>query len=205
MDEQKWNDLENYRDSLEHYGRKGMKWYEHIFGKEQSHAKYSKSSSGSSSNKKATKDAKREEKRQAKAEKKEADAKKKAEIAAAKKEEERKKILSKPSKLYKHRNEFTYEEIQDALKKFKWEQELSTYAKNQTSDIQRFMDTGAKFVQSMFNITVNSINLYNQAARIMNTVEGPGTWKYVEPLPKDSNQSNNQNKNQNKNQRNKKK
>ena len=32
-------DIEDY---LAHYGRKGMKWYEHIFGKLQSHAKYNK-------------------------------------------------------------------------------------------------------------------------------------------------------------------
>lgn len=30
------------RDYLEHHGVKGMKWYQHLFGKEQSHAKYSK-------------------------------------------------------------------------------------------------------------------------------------------------------------------
>lgn len=32
------------KDYLEHYGVKGMKWYQHLFGKEQSHAKYAKSS-----------------------------------------------------------------------------------------------------------------------------------------------------------------
>jgi hypothetical protein len=29
-----------YEDELMHYGRKGMKWYQHIYGKEQGHAKY---------------------------------------------------------------------------------------------------------------------------------------------------------------------
>ena len=33
-------DIEDY---LAHYGRKGMKWYEHIFGRLQEHAKYNKS------------------------------------------------------------------------------------------------------------------------------------------------------------------
>lgn len=32
-------DIEDY---LAHYGRKGMKWYEHIFGRLQGHAKYAK-------------------------------------------------------------------------------------------------------------------------------------------------------------------
>lgn len=29
-----------YEDELMHYGRRGMKWYQHIYGKEQRHAKY---------------------------------------------------------------------------------------------------------------------------------------------------------------------
>lgn len=29
-----------YEDELMHYGRRGMKWYQHIYGKEQGHAKY---------------------------------------------------------------------------------------------------------------------------------------------------------------------
>lgn len=33
-------DIEDY---LAHYGRKGMKWYQHIFGERQSNAKYNKS------------------------------------------------------------------------------------------------------------------------------------------------------------------
>ena len=33
-------DIEDY---FAHYGRKGMKWYQHIFGERQSHAKYNKS------------------------------------------------------------------------------------------------------------------------------------------------------------------
>lgn len=32
------------QDYLEHHGVKGMKWYQHLFGKEQSHAKYARGS-----------------------------------------------------------------------------------------------------------------------------------------------------------------
>ena len=43
--ESEWNVAEymdlDYGGYLEHYGRKGMKWYEHIFGEEDSRAKYS--------------------------------------------------------------------------------------------------------------------------------------------------------------------
>ena len=36
-------DPEDIGDYFAHYGRKGMKWYQHIFGERQSHAKYNKS------------------------------------------------------------------------------------------------------------------------------------------------------------------
>lgn len=38
--------MESSRDDLYHYGRKGMKWYQHIFGETQSHAQYAKKNKG---------------------------------------------------------------------------------------------------------------------------------------------------------------
>ncbi len=54
-------DIEDY---LAHYGRKGMKWYEHIFGKLQEHAKYNKKKSAQ---KKASKQIEKEEKKKKRA------------------------------------------------------------------------------------------------------------------------------------------
>lgn len=172
-----WNELAEYREALEHTNRKGSHWYQHIYGKFQKHAKYARGSSGPSgerTSKRAKKDAdakaKAEKKaadEKAKAEKKEADAKAKAEKQAAKKEKERKEILSDPRKLYKHRKEFTYEEIKDAVNRFKQESELRKYSKE-------ILQKGADFIDLMNTYTTNAINLYNTAARIINTIKDDG-------------------------------
>jgi len=45
MDDQRFDDLVATGDDfIEHYGRLGMKWYQHIFGEEQGHAKYANKS-----------------------------------------------------------------------------------------------------------------------------------------------------------------
>lgn len=176
VEQKDWDDTAKYRDSLEHYGRKGMKWYEHIFGKEQGHAKYAKNS-GSPGTKKTFRDRMNESakkrasekaaKDKAKAEKKAADEKARAEKEAAKKEKKRQDILRSPSKLYKHRNEYTYEEIKAAMDRFRWEKELNSYSK---AELQR----GSDFIKDMTTYVNNGINLYNAAARIVNSMTGDG-------------------------------
>lgn len=182
VDETTWNDLAEYRESLEHHGVKGMKWYQHIFGKEQSHAKYPKGSSVGDSKKQSkakekeavkrarakakaaaerAKQKAKEEKQKAKEEKQKA----KADLEAAKKEKERQKILSDPTKLYKHRKEFTYEEIQGALKTFEWEKKLNGYS---TDDLKR----GATFINTILTYANNAINLWNTMARVVDAVPG---------------------------------
>lgn len=149
-------------DSLEHYGRKGMHWYEHIFGKEQSHAKYAKSGTKKSSSISSKKEERKKEKARKEAQRKA----KKERAEKEKKEAIRKAILKSPSKLYKHRDEFTKEEIDAAIENFEMEKKLKDFAK---TDIQR----GADMVQSMFKITTNGISVYNSVARIYNSLGDP--------------------------------
>lgn len=195
IEEASWNELAEYREALEHSGRKGMKWYQHIFGKYQGHAKYSKGSSGSSekkTSKRANEDAKAKAKAEkkaadakAKAEKKEADTKAKAEKEAAKKEKERQEILSDPKKLYKHRKEYSYDEIKKAVERFKQESDLRKYSKET-------MQRGADFINIMNTYATNAINLYNTAARIINTVQDDGksnTLPFVDGIKSDRNKS----------------
>lgn len=159
VEENTWNDLERYRTELEHTGRKGMKWYQHIFGDYQKSAKYAK---GSSDATKGTKKSSTDNKKE-KADKKSADEKARAEKEAAKKEKKRQEILRSPTKLYKHRNEFTYDEIKKAMERFEWEKKLNEYSKNE-------MNRGADFIKTLNTYANNGINLYNTAARIVNTV-----------------------------------
>lgn len=148
IDQTNWDDLANYRASLEHYGVPGMKWG----------IRKQRQSSGSNKRKsrasirKAERAKKEKEKQRIQAAKE-----------AARKERRRKDILNNPTKLYKHRNEFTYDEIKEAMKKFDWEKQLSNYSKDQVT-------RGAKFVGDLFTLTNNTINLYNAAARIANSV-----------------------------------
>ena len=160
------DDLIN-NEILEHHGVKGMKWYQHLFGKEQSHAKYAEGQPSSSKKKKTFRERMAESAEKRKSEK-EAKDKIKAEKQAAKKEADRQKILKNPTQLYKHRDEFTYDEIKKAMDRFEWEKKLNTYS-------QENLKRGAEFIQTMNTRVSNGINLYNSAARIVNSLTGDGT------------------------------
>lgn len=173
VNQETWNDLSNYRDSLEHYGVPGMKW-----GVRKDRGSSGSGTSGRKKSVSKTRAAtRREEREKVRAAKKASEAKKKAETELAKKEAQRKKILRDPRQLYKHRDEFTYDEIRDAMKRFDWEKQLNGYSQSQVAQ-------GAKFVGDLFNLANNSINLYNAAARIANSVgdNGPPIIKSLDVI-----------------------
>lgn len=166
-------------DDIEHYGRKGMKWYQSIYG---SKDKKSSGSSKSTLSKKANDrmselSRKQNEKAIKKAESEKRRSEQKAKAAAKRREE----ILRNPAKLYKHRREFTQDEINAAIRTFEWEKKLSDLSAARRK-------AGEEQIRSMVNYSVNAINLYNQAARIANTfdmTEKP--WPYIEgPSPKET-------------------
>lgn len=173
IQEKSWNDLKPYKTFLEHYGRQNMRWYQHIFGKYQNHAKYSKGSSSGSDKKtkvKVEKKAANEAKVKAKAEKKAAD-------EAAKKEKQRKDNLTSPTKLYKHRKEYTYDEINNAIKRFDLEKRLADLS-------QSNLDRGARFIKSLVDYTDNGVKLYNNAAKIINSLNGNDALKIIKDSDK---------------------
>lgn len=183
VSESTWDGLKDYRDYLEHYGRKGMKWYQHLFGDYQSGAKYAKQ--GTEKRKKRTfsegvkaKRAARARKKIARAkaraekkaaneakkiEKKEIAAAKKAEKKAAQEKERKDKILSNPKTLYKHRKEFTYEEINAAIRTFDWERKLKSYS-------DQDLKNGAEYIGTLYKGADNAVKLYNVAARVVNSL-----------------------------------
>lgn len=164
VSEQTWNDLADYRESLEHYGRKGQKWGQHIFGKERSGTRRQKRTFSEKVKARRQKRAKdRVARAKARAEKQQQEAQKKAAKQQAVKEKKRQSILNNPTQLYKHRREFTADEIQAAMKQFEWEKKLSEYSKND-------LKNGAEFINTMFSYANNGINLYNTAARIANSI-----------------------------------
>lgn len=168
-------------DFLEHYGRLGMKWYQHIYGDYQSKAKYAEKAGGSS--KQSKKDQRAEKKAAKKAEKvakKEASAAKKAAREEARRKARIEQIKSDPSLLYKHRKEFTREEIDEAMKTFEWEKKLRGYSLSK-------MDDGAEFVNKLVKTGGNLIAAYNTAARVYNTVNPEDRVPYVEGVDSNKN------------------
>lgn len=198
--ESQWNDLNQYWTFIEHHGVKGMKWYQHLFGRYQKGAKYGE---GSGEDKPSTKKSKSELKKERRIQKKQERAKKKIAAAkarekkekgkkeakeqkeTAKKEAKRKEILSSPSSLYKHRNEFTYDEIKEAMKKFDWEKQLRQHAVDRDRQLKDRIDNGVEYINILRKGTENAIKVYNNAARIANTMYGDDTWKVIKDLPKE--------------------
>lgn len=93
-------------------------------------------------------DAEREEKR-----------KEREEARQAKRKE---KILSDPSKLYKHRKEFTKEELSNAMRVFEFENKLSNLSKERIKQ-------GAEFSKSLVTIGAASLTGWNMVASIYNS------------------------------------
>lgn len=182
IQEKNWNDLKPYKTFLEHYGRQNMRWYQHIFGKYQNHAKYSKGSSSGSDKKTKAK----EEKKAANEAKAKAKAEKKAADEAAKKEKQRKDNLSSPTKLYKHRKEYTYDEINNAIKRFDLEKRLADLS-------QSNLDRGANFIKTLVNYTENGVKLYNNAAKIINSLNGDDALKIIKGFDKSDKKENKNN------------
>ena len=101
----------------------------------------------------------RSEKRDARKRAKE-DERTQKEVKAA--EARRNKILNNPAELRKHLDEFSAQEVADAIKKFDTSRKLADISK---ADLQR----AEAYVNSIANILSASVRGYNSVAAIMNT------------------------------------
>lgn len=101
----------------------------------------------------------RSEKRDARKRAKE-DERTQKEVKAA--ETRRNKILNNPAELRKHLDEFSAQEVADAIKKFDTSRKLADISK---ADLQR----AEAYVNSIANILSASVRGYNSVAAIMNT------------------------------------
>ena len=66
----------------------------------------------------------------------------------------REKILRSPTKLYRHRDEFTQEEIDTAMKRMKWERELRGLSRDT-------IGSGAQVAQAVLGYGILATSVYN--------------------------------------------
>lgn len=173
VSEQEWNDLTNYRDVLEHYGVKGMRWGIH---------KERETTGRRPSQKQKTKIQNRmsflERRKKQREQRTKETEKKKAETKAKREAAKRQNTLRSPTKLYKNRYNFTQDEINAALRQFEWESRLRDYS-------QKELSSGKKYIDTAFQYAESSIKLYNQAARVVNSFNlSEKPWKYIEDSKK---------------------
>lgn len=168
LTETEWNDLSEYRDSLEHYGVKGMKWG---VRKEPERTGRKRIASAEAKEKGKSRMSYLDRKRKAKAQKRSEKIQKQQQAKQLKEIKRRESILRNPTRLYKHRYEFTQEEINAALKNFEWEKKLQDYSINQ-------LQAGKKYLEAAFTSVNAGINFYNAAARIANTMN-PDSLPYI--------------------------
>lgn len=164
LSESQWEELGEYRTSLEHYGVPGMKWG----------VRKARETSGRTRKKAAKKLSYLERRKKQLAEKR----RKKKQKIAEREAKRRKNILNSPTRLYKNRRKFTQDEINEAMKQFKWEAELQQYSQKQ-------LKAGKDYIDSIFNYGTAAINVYNMAARVVNSFDlSEKPWTYVETASK---------------------
>lgn len=114
-----------------------------------------------------------ESKPRAKKEKSPRSAKKKqaARLKAAservKRQNAREEILRSPTKLYKHRNEFTRQEIDDAMRRFEWERRLNEFSNYE-------INAGKRYVDTLLGYADTGIRAYNTYAKVYNAFNKSG-------------------------------
>lgn len=193
ISERTWNDLSDYRESLEHYGVKGQRWGVRKERETSGRKRKKRTFSEKVQARRKKRAAKRVARAKARAEKQQQEAQKKSAKQQAAKEKKRQAILNNPTSLYKHRREFTADEIQAAMKQFEWEKKLSEYSKND-------LKNGAEFINTMFSYVNNGINLYNAAARIANSVSEDSKLPIIKSTGELTGKKDDKDKNKNKNQ-----
>lgn len=133
---------EDYHKYLEHHGVDGQKW-----GVKHGPPYPLENRSERRARRKAERAAKKKQKQRAaqlakarKTKKKNQILKKKQAEKEEKEKKEREKILRDPKKLYRNRHKFQKDEIENALKRFEWEEKIHNYSTNRLANTAKNAD-----------------------------------------------------------------
>lgn len=107
--------------------------------------------------------------------------------------QQREKILKNPRALYKHRDKFTEEEIQKAMKRFQWEKQLRDIGTDQ-------LKAGKTYADAVIGYANTAIEVYNMSARFYNTFKDDSSERapYIEKVDPSKNRNAPQNKDKDK-------
>lgn len=81
--------------------------------------------------------------------------------------------------LYKHRNMFSQEEIENCLKKFEWEGKIKDYKQKDFNRVKNTVATFSDFSKSVVSIGKNAVEVYNIVAALDKTF-GDGGMKKID-------------------------
>lgn len=199
-------------DELCHYGRKGMKWGQNIFGKKRksSNARRGKKKESLITRFKAKQEAKKRAAEEAKKKKAAEEEAKETETVEQKKSNVLKSRSAK--ELYKNADLFDYKELDDAYKRLDLENRIKNLAPKEVDKATQFMDNAIKWSAKISSLTKTGIEVYNNTAKIYNAyakVNKLDAWPIVGEKggdgDKDNNNQNNQSKQNNQQSQGKKK
>ena len=101
-------------------------------------------------------------------EKKRLETEKNRESQRKKREELKKKYINDPRKVYKNRDLFTVDELNDIAKRIQSENALKKAANDRFAESSKRVETGAKFVNNVLNMATAGGRAYNIAAHLYN-------------------------------------
>ena len=147
--------MEYKEDELYHYGRKGMKWGQSIYGKIHT-AKVNR----------------RRKKNLEKARQAKAEAKKQADEVAKKKEDVLKSRSAK--ELYTNAHLFTQQELQSAYNRLELEKKIKDIAPKEVSKGEQFVNNFAKKADTISKLGTSAMKLYNLSSNMYETFSSKG-------------------------------
>ena len=158
--------MENNNDYLAHHGIKGQKWGVTRTPEQLGHTKKLRPKKQSKKESYLSTLKTKLEKRQA--EKKAAQAEQKAAKKAEEHEKLKEELRNHPSRIYRHRNELTEDDVNDIMKKVNFDQKCKDIRTEQFNRGMAKIRSAQQNIKTFAELLNSSVGLYNNTAMIYN-------------------------------------